>query len=213
MANPVQDSAFPSIYPILPEELTGPAALRWTEALIEVGCRLIQFRRKLGSDNKALKDLKALLSVAHASDCRVIVNDRLDLCIMTGADGVHVGWDDIPAPEARRLLGREAIIGVSTHDEPQFRAALELPVDYIALGPVFQTASKGDASSVVPEPLQKKLTALSTLPVVAIGGITPSRARELYERGFASLAAIGAFGKEPAEAWRRFSDAHTERKE
>jgi len=213
VSNPVQDSAFPPIYPILPEEITGAEALKWAESLIRAGCRLLQFRRKLGRDDEALDDLRTIVEIAHASSCRVVVNDRLDLCMMAAADGLHVGQEDIPPSEARRVLGPEAVIGLSTHDEVRFMRALEEPIDYIALGPVFQTTSKEDASRVVPEPLQNKLTALSTLPVVAIGGITPSRARKLYERGFTSLAAIGAFGKEPAEAWRRFSGALTERKE
>ena len=102
------------------------------------------------------------------------------------------------------MLGADELIGFSTHNLEQFRMALEYPADYLSLGPVFPTGSKERPDPVVPMDVQTTILKDSTRPVVAIGGITPDNAAELYGRGFASLAAIGAFDRDPAAAWMAF---------
>lgn len=196
-------AGLPPIYPITPEGLSGPSLARWTSALLEAGCRLLQFRRKSGPDERRLADLEALLKLARPAGCRVIVDDRVDLCLMAGAHGVHLGQEDLPVPEARRLLGPDRIIGFSTHNLEQAREALSLPADYLALGPVFPTHSKERPDPVVPVAVQEEVLRLGRLPVVAIGGITPGNGGELLRRGFASLAVLSAFQEDPA-AWQRF---------
>ncbi len=174
---------------------------------MSAGCSLLQFRRKGGDDRENLDDLTALVNVAHRTGCRVIVNDRVDFAILTGADGVHLGQEDIPPADARTMLGSQRLLGLSTHNQEQFEEGLDSPVDYLALGPVFSTHSKKQVDPVVEAALQVALVKRANLPVVAIGGIEPHKAGALYARGFASLAAIDAFAREPALAWRRFREA------
>jgi thiamine-phosphate diphosphorylase len=194
----------PPLYPITPEGLRGAGIMAWVAELLHAGCQLLQVRRKTGPDGERLTELDEVVARCHAHDCRVIVDDRVDLAMLSGADGVHLGQTDLPPSEARQLLGPHKIIGFSTHTWEQFQEALDYPVDYLALGPVFPTDSKIDPDAVVPGTDQDRILRTSPLPVVAIGGITPNSARELWERGFASLAVIGALAHEPGEGWRDF---------
>jgi thiamine-phosphate diphosphorylase len=194
----------PPLYPITPEALRGAGLMAWVAELLHAGCHLVQVRRKTGPDGERLTELDEVVARCHAHDCRVIVDDRVDLAMLSGADGVHLGQTDLPPSEARQLLGPHKIIGFSTHTWEQFQEALDYPVDYLALGPVFPTDSKIDPDAVVPRTDQDRILRTSPLPVVAIGGITPNSARELWECGFASLAVIGALAHEPGEGWRDF---------
>ncbi len=194
----------PPIYPITPDALRGAALMDWVQELLDEGCRLLQVRRKTGPDGERLTELDEIVSRCRMVGCKVIVDDRADLVLLSGADGVHLGQTDLPPSEARQLLGPHKIIGLSTHTWEQFQEALDYPVDYLALGPVFPTGSKIDPDAVVPESDQGRILRTSPLPVVAIGGITPASARELWERGFASLAVIGALADGPGEGWRDF---------
>lgn len=197
----------PPLYPISPPDLRGEALLKWADELTAAGAGILQYRRKSGPDGERLADLRALIALVRPRGCSVIVDDRLDLCFLAGADGLHLGQEDMPVPEARRLLGPEAILGLSTHDLDQAEEAWELPVDYIALGPVYSTGTKENPDPVVPVDVQAAVTARSPLPVVAIGGVTPEVARALFERGFSSLAVVSALGREPGRSFRRFMDS------
>lgn len=200
--------ALPPVYPITPDSLRGQALLAWTEALLGAGCRFLQYRRKSGPDLDRLQDLRRLLALSREVGAKVIVDDRPDLCLLAGADGVHLGREDLPADEVRRFLPRGSALGVSTHNEEQFREALGQPVDYLALGPVYPTASKERPDPVVPASLQEKLLGMAgDRPVVAIGGITPQNAGELFRRGFSSVAVIAALERDPAGAYRAFEAA------
>jgi|YelNatPaOPRAMG01_1025707.scaffolds.fasta_scaffold03201_7 thiamine-phosphate pyrophosphorylase len=193
---------FSAVYPISPEGLERQALLAWAADLAGEGCRLLQYRRKTGSDRERFADVSALLGFCRSRGVKLILDDRVDLCLVAGADGVHLGQQDLPAAEARTLLGPGAIIGLSTHNLDQFRQALQLPVDYLALGPVHPTASKDHPDPVVPVEVQEAVLKESPLPVVAIGGIHPQNARPLWERGFASLAVISCLSSDPAAGWR-----------
>ncbi len=194
----------PPLYPITPDGLSGPALLGWAGELLEAGCRLLQYRRKTGLDRDRLTDLEALLGLCRTYSCRLVVDDRTDLVMLSGADGVHLGQTDLPPSEARQLLGTGKLIGFSTHNWEQAEEALDSPADYLALGPVFGTSTKENADPVVPVEVQERVLRASPIPVVAIGGITPHNARALWQRGFASLAVIGALASRPEEAWREF---------
>lgn len=198
---------FPPVYPITPEALQGGDLLRWARSLFEAGASLVQFRRKGGSDTAKLGDLRALVEAARPFGARVIVDDRVDLCLLAGAQGVHLGQTDLPVPEARILLGKGFWIGFSTHSLEQFEEALDLPVDYLALGPVYPTATKAGADPVVPPLVQREALRRSPVPVVAIGGVTARKAPELWRRGFASVAAVSAFAEDPAGAFAAFREA------
>jgi len=136
---------------------------------------------------------KASIAVARECGVQVLVNDRVDLAEAVGADGVHVGQDDLPPEAARRLLGPDAIIGYSTHNVEQAREAATLPISYLAIGPIFRTTSKTDTSPVLGlDGLRAVRAAIGPLPLVAIGGITHANARSVIEAGADSVAVISA---------------------
>ena len=197
----------PPLYPITPENLRGSALLAWAADLMDSGCGLLQYRRKDGPDGERLRDLEALLGLVRPRGGRIIVDDRVDLCLLADADGVHLGQDDMAPAEARQMLGAGKVIGLSTHSLRQVEDALDEPVDYLALGPVFPTATKANPDAVVTPDIQEAAIAHSPFPLVAIGGITPGTARDLWARGFASLAVIGALSRNPGDVWRAFMAA------
>lgn len=155
--------------------------------LVEAGVRIIQLRAKESGSADLLEAARAMRS---ATDGRAlfIVNDRIDVAILSGADGVHLGQDDIPLTEARKLMP-SALIGISTHNLDEARRAERDGADYISFGPIFQTKTKKDAD--VPKGIEgiKALDQVS-LPVVAIGGITSGNAVSVLAAGASSVAVI-----------------------
>lgn len=138
---------------------------------------------------------EAVVERAHAAGATVIVNDRADIARFAQADGVHLGQDDLPPAMARQVLGGQAIVGFSTHTIEQVRAASRLPVDYIAIGPIFGTASKDTGFSAVGTALVREARTLLAgegldTPIVAIGGITLERAASVIAAGATSVAVI-----------------------
>jgi thiamine-phosphate pyrophosphorylase len=162
----------------------------------EVG--LVQLRDKTGSPAEVLETARVLREVM--GDCLLIMNDRADLTVLAGFDGVHVGQDDLGVGDARRvMLGAHSsrngcdewgtgIVGVSTHTEAQVRAAAD--ADYVAIGPVFATATKVDAEPVVGLEGVRRARALTTKPLVAIGGITRENCRSVLDAGADAVAVI-----------------------
>lgn len=165
-----------------------PAAGDSAEKLVKAGVGIIQLRAK-DEGSRAVLDAAVAVRAATKGKALFIVNDRLDIALLCGADGVHLGQDDIPVTEARRLMP-SAIIGVSTHDLEEAREAQSLGADYISFGPIFQTRTKKDADS------PKGLTGLKALapgvglPIVAIGGITADSAPAILEAGASAVAII-----------------------
>ena len=130
---------------------------------------------------------------------RLIINDRVDIALALGADGVHLGQDDLPPEAARELLGPDVIIGFSTHNIDQAIGAARLPVDYIAIGPIFATLSKENPDPVVGiDGLRRVREQASHMPIVAIGGITERNARSVIEAGADAVAVISALLREPS---------------
>ena len=160
-------------------------------AYVEGGARLLQVRKK-GTDcgtQRFLAVIRAVVAAAHASDARVLVNDRADLALLAGADGVHVGQQDLPAAVVRRLLGPDAMLGVSTHTAEQLDEAVDGPADYVAVGPVFSTATKD--TGYTPRGLDMVRRAAGRgKPVVAIGGVTLENAGAVLAAGATSVAII-----------------------
>jgi thiamine-phosphate pyrophosphorylase len=171
--------------------------------------RLVQLRAKrLGSG--ALLDLAdAMAARAHDAGATFLLNDRADLAHLSRADGVHVGQDDLAPRDVRRLVGRDAIVGLSTHNAGQASAALSEPISYLAIGPVFPTASKGPRvdPTVGLEGVREaaRLARDAAKPLVAIGGVTAATAPEVLAAGASSIAVIGGLlGGDPAVQVRRF---------
>jgi thiamine-phosphate pyrophosphorylase len=130
---------------------------------------------------------------AKQSGVQLIINDRVDIALAVGASGVHLGQDDMPPEAARKLLGPQSIIGYSTHNVDQAISAAKLPIDYLAIGPIFSTMTKSDTAPVLGlEGLRAVRRAIGEFPLVAIGGITSANAREVIDAGADSVAVISA---------------------
>lgn len=181
------------LYPIVDTAVCaerGYEPLALAGALIRGGARLLQLRVKDEGDAYFLALAAALVRAAHAAGARVVVNDRADIARLAGADGVHVGQDDLPVEDVRRIVGPSAIVGLSTHDRAQIDAALAGDATYVAVGPVFATATKDTGYD--PRGLELvRYAAGRGKPVAAIGGITLERAPDVLAAGAASLAVIG----------------------
>jgi len=182
--------------------------------LAQAGVTLLQYRNKVGSDVEVIEDLRVIrqaLTRLEKRNMTLILNDRLSLVAATGCNGVHVGQDDWPPRDARSLLGPQAIVGVSTHNDDQVCRADLQPVDYIAIGPVSGTASKADTSPVIGLAGVERARALTSKPLVAIGGITLEDATTLYGAGADSLAVIAAIfapGRRAGDVARQFLAIH-----
>jgi thiamine-phosphate pyrophosphorylase len=174
------------------------------DAFLRGGARLIQLRDKSPSsrDRLALADA-AVARVRHAGG-QLVVNDRADIARLSKADGVHVGQDDLPVEDARAIVGPSAIVGISTHDHAQVDAALQSTATYVAVGPIYGTATKDTGYSARGLALIRYAAAAGR-PVVAIGGITLERAAEVRQAGAACVAVISDLLRDdPAEMVRRF---------
>lgn len=201
---------FPKVYPITDTEISGLSHAAQVKHLIEGGATLIQLREKHRSPREFFADALESVRLAKDAGVRIIINDRVDIALAARADGVHLGQTDMPVEAARQVLGDEFLIGYSTHDLEQFRAALELPINYIAFGPVHGTTTKENPDPVVGLEQLRGLQAFKpSLPIVAIGGISESNARQTLDAGADSLAIISAFLADPAriaENIRRIND-------
>jgi thiamine-phosphate pyrophosphorylase len=156
------------------------------------GVTLLQYRDKNGSPQQVLRGAEILRDAMAGSACRLIMNDRADLAVLANFDGVHVGQGDLSPADARRVVGTDRIVGVSTHTPEQVRAADLTSADYVAIGPVFATGTKPDASPVVGLEGVRRARALTSKPLVAIGGITRDNARSVIDAGADSIALISA---------------------
>ena len=163
--------------------------VRLAEALFAGGARLVQVRNKKAGAREFLSQVERILSFAP-SDGRVIVNDRVDVALLAGAAGVHLGQTDLPPAAARQILGPGRIIGLSTHSLEQAVEADSLPLDYIAVGPVFATSTKDNPDPVVGVEKLAMICRAVKKPVVAIGGMTLDNAKAALGAGAASVAVI-----------------------
>jgi thiamine-phosphate pyrophosphorylase len=183
----------PPVYPITDKRLAGSAShVAILRELVRGGATLVQIRDKSTPLGELLQDLRDCVAFARERGVLLIVDDRCDLALSCGADGVHLGQQDLPPAAARRLLGRDRIIGFSTHNLRQVRAAAQAPVDYLGFGPVFPTDTKASRWPVAGIRALHRACATTARPVVAIGGIGPGRVREVLDAGAASAAVISA---------------------
>lgn len=189
----------PRVYPLTDSQLSGLSHADQVHLLSLGGATLIQLREKQLPSLQLYENAKAAVATARKTGSQVIINDRVDVALATGAHGVHLGQDDLPPEAARRLLGNEAIIGHSTHNVEQAQQALALPIDYIAIGPIFATSSKTDTFPTLGlAGLEAVRKVVGNFPLVAIGGISHANAREVIEAGADSVAVISALLSDPA---------------
>jgi thiamine-phosphate pyrophosphorylase len=191
------------------------ATAGWTpcdlaRAYFDGGARLLQLRASGVSASTRLDWCLEIVRLAEPVGARVIVNDRCDLALMAGADGVHLGQDDLTVTAARRLLGPGAIIGLSTHGDPgndQVREAVRQPLSYLAIGPVYDTDTKDTGYVAVGlDAVRRTKVVAGKRPVVAIGGITVATAPEVIAAGADSVAVISDLlvGGDPVARVRQY---------
>jgi thiamine-phosphate pyrophosphorylase len=205
----------PAFYPILD---TDAAARRNVDVLdaakqiLDAEVQILQFRHKGFWSRSVFEALERIAELCRHARVPFIVNDRADLAKLVGA-ALHLGQDDLPPSAARRIVGTAAVIGFSTHNEAQLRAAADEPADYLALGPIFGTASKLNPDPVVGLKELRRLRPLTKRQLVAIGGITRENARAALEAGADSVAVIGDLFPDDGNIGRRVKEwlAITER--
>ncbi len=199
----------PKIYPITDTHLTGLSHAEQIVRLIDGGATFIQLREKYASPQEFFDDAKKAVEIARKHFVKIIINDRVDIALALKADGVHLGQDDLPPAKAREMLGETAIIGFSTHNIEQAIEAAKLPIDYLAIGPVFTTTTKENPDEIVGiEGVKRVREAIGDFPLIAIGGITLENCREVFENGADSIAVIKSILFPPetiAENLRKFT--------
>lgn len=163
------------------------------ESLLAGGIKILQYREKHLPGKKMLEECRMLREMTAAANACFIVNDHVDIAILSGADGVHLGQDDLPAREVRRLVGAGMIVGLSTHSPQQARQAEQSGVDYIGVGPIFPTNTKEDVVAPVGFEYLEWVAKNITLPFVAIGGIKTHNIAEVVKHGAKCCALVSEF--------------------
>ena len=189
-----------AVYLVTEEALSaGRRSEEIAEAALRAGVRVVQVREKEGSARRALDVAVNLRELTRRYGALLLVNDRIDIAIAARADGVHVGQEDLPVDLARRLLGDDALVGLSITDAAQLAARDAAEADYLGVGAVFPTGSKGDAA-LTGLPLLAAARAATQAPVVAIGGIDAGNAALAIAAGADSVAVISAITQTPDPA-------------
>jgi thiamine-phosphate pyrophosphorylase len=207
----------PRLYPIVDESVLRQRGLGVRQFAVELraaGVELLQYRNKSGGAQEVLQNAASICDAMAGSSCQLIMNDRADLAVLAGWDGVHVGQGDLSPEDAKAVVlctmpthrmkqgrdewgtrivpGSAFLVGVSTHTEEQVRLADASCADYVAVGPVFATGTKLDAEPVIGLEGVRRARALTEKPLVAIGGITRENARSVVDAGADSVAVISA---------------------
>jgi thiamine-phosphate pyrophosphorylase len=195
----------PRLYAILDSSCFADAEQLFAaaEELAAGGVTLLQYRNKSGNARLML-DQAEELKRRIGNSAKLIMNDRADLCLAAGFDGVHVGQDDLSPAGARRVIGDKLWLGVSTHNPEQVRIADATSADYIAIGPVFATSSKANPDPVIGLEGVRLARSLTRKPLVAIGGITRANCRAVIDAGADSVAVISDLLQEPRKSAEEF---------
>ena len=195
----------PRLYPILDAGCfpNANAMFAAAEELAAAGCTLLQYRNKSGSARRMLDEARELRA-RRGAGVKLIMNDRADLCLAAGFDGLHVGQDDLLPESARRIIGPVRWLGVSTHNPEQLAEADKTSADYLAIGPVFATTSKANPDPVVGLEGVRRARELTRKPLVAIGGITRANACSVIEAGADAVAVISDLLPDPRKSAEEF---------
>jgi len=178
------------------------AMVKFARALVEGGVRLIQYRNKTGGAREMLEQARAIRK-AVGGRARLVMNDRADLCLAAGFDGVHVGQEDLSPAAARKIIGKRRVLGVSTHNVRQVREAERSSADYIAIGPVFATRSKARPDPVVGLAGVRAARRATRKTLVAIGGITRANCRAVVGAGADGVAVLSGLLRSPRQSAER----------
>jgi thiamine-phosphate pyrophosphorylase len=189
----------PKLYPLTDTEISGLSHAEQVALFADGGATVVQLREKRAPALQFYEQAKLALEVALLRGVDLIINDRVDIALALGL-GVHLGQDDLPPEAARRVLGEEALIGYSTHSVAQAVQAAALPIDYLAIGPVFGTSTKENPDPVVGlEGVSAVRKVIGSIPLVAIGGITPTNAGDVLAAGADSVALISGLWTKPGD--------------
>ncbi|MEO8130197.1 MAG: thiamine phosphate synthase [Bryobacteraceae bacterium] len=186
-------AALPRFYPILDTKTVARAGLDLgdsAKALLSAGIRVLQLRHKEHFDRNLFDQARRISVMCREAGTLFVINDRADVAVLLDA-ALHIGQDDLPAPESRALIGPDRIIGISSHTEAQLRASNDVAVDYVAIGPLFETGSKQNPDAVVGVKELARLRPITGRPLVAIGGINRENCRSVLDAGADSVAVIG----------------------
>jgi thiamine-phosphate pyrophosphorylase len=194
----------PRLYAIVDTSLlAGISPIDFASELVAGGVTLLQYRNKSGSAREIVTQAQKLKARLGAS-VRLVMNDWADLCVAAGFHGVHLGQDDLSCDAARKVIGAEKFIGLSTHNPDQISAADRTWADYIAIGPVFATSSKANPDPVIGLAGVRGARGLTRKPLVAIGGITLENCCSVIEAGADSVAVISALLRDPGKSAQDF---------
>lgn len=194
-----------SLYLVTDPRLSeGRSLLTIVESVVKGGAGVVQYRDKNSGTRTMVERANALCQVCHQLGARFLVNDRIDVALAVGADGVHVGQDDMPINIARALLGPDKIIGITVHNAEEIESAEKEGVDYLSLAPVYATSTKPDHQTPLGPEGVRILTAKSRLPFLAIGGINQSNAAEVVGAGVEGICVVSAIlsAEDPLQAAR-----------
>ena len=198
-----------TLYLVLdPDHVAGDVMQTALDAF-DSGVTCVQLRWKTATDRQLVELARAALALSRPRGIPLIINDRLDISLAAGADGVHLGVDDIPVQDARRLGGTDFLIGYSPETDVQITRAAGAGASYLGIGPIFETATKVDAGPKLGATEFSRRRQLTDLPVVAIGGITPRNAAAARSAGASGIAVVSAIlgGADPAAATRQLRKA------
>jgi len=174
--------------------------------LADAGVNLLQYRNKSGSPRMILEDAARLKSLQSGRNFKLMLNDRADLALLSGFDGVHVGQEDLPVEDARRIVGPNPWVGVSTHTLEQLAEADRTDCDYIAYGPIFSTTTKDNPDPIVGLAGLRQARKQTNKPLVAIGGIMLENCRSVIDAGADSVAIISALLADKNGSTRRIAE-------
>lgn len=196
----------PRLYVILDAALSRANPIDEAKGMADAGVRLLQYRDKNAGAGAQLRVSAALADTLVPLGVTLLVNDRPDVAWLAGASGVHVGQEDLGVEHVRKVVGKEKLVGVSTHNVEQFRKAADSPADYIAIGPIFRTRSKSNPDPVVGTELLRQVRPLTSKPIVAIGGLTLDTVQLVIDAGADSVAVISGIltAENPASRARQF---------
>jgi len=195
------------VYAVTDDSLAPELLAAAVSELLDAGIRLFQYRDKVRPDRQRVEIAVALGDLTHATGGMLLVNDRVDIALAAGADGAHLGQDDLPVDVGREMLGPDLVLGASASYPPEIEIARSAGADYVGFGAVFSTDTKPDAEYAGLDRLEEACRQ-SALPVVGIGGITVERAGDVIGRGAAGVAVVSALfrAEDPAAAARRLLD-------
>ncbi|MDD3311514.1 thiamine phosphate synthase [Pseudodesulfovibrio sp.] len=168
----------------------GRSNVEVVRAMLDAGVKLVQYREKEKKTGAKYEECLAIRRMTREAGAAFIVNDDIDLALMVGADGVHIGQEDFPVHAVRRLVGGNMAIGLSTHSPAQARAAVESGADYIGVGPIFRTFTKDDVVDPVGYEYLEFVVANLDIPFVAIGGVKEHNVAEVVRRGARCVALV-----------------------